>query len=341
MDTADQLFRIKKMAPSAARRIFASDPRVFSVGVCAWHKGFAFRALRNVKSNRGNERCVEHIDDIPVDYRDFKRDPVLQVNVADPTLTGPSTSATPQRTLACGAELQNFQCDERRALKTRRGIQPLLGTLGCFVRLVDGDELALLTNGHVLSPSGEAMPDDIVYSDGCVQQTPANDVALYRAIHQTLPVLSTQSTMPANGAPDWSEADAAVAILRDTIQHRQEVETPRGPRKLAGHAEAAPGDLVYKRGRTTGYTEGVVDTVGNVIRMWAPDGVHRYWFRDCIAIVDRAGQGQFSGHGDSGAVIVRHKDNVVLGLHFSGAPDGYCYANEMTQVLAHLGCKMA
>lgn len=344
MATAAELSSAKEKAPSAARDLFASDSRIFSVGIGRRDSRYVWRAVRNVARPRGcgSGRCLEVVAGLPVYYRDVRREPTFHVNVAcSPTPRIPAPSQ-PRRVLRCGAQVQNYDCDVRQG-QHQGFMHKTLGTLGCFVRLseCDGGELALLSNAHVLCPRGDARSADAIYSDGCTLRTPANDVAWYRAVHHCgLPVTSHKADAPEDGSSDWNEADAALAILRDHIDHKQELSTPRGSRPLNGYAEAMPGDCVYKFGQQTRYTEGMVDAVAEIIRVPAPTPNSWYWFRNAFSVIARTSSQNFTDFGDSGSVIVRENDDMAVGLNFAGG-SGLSFANDMATVLKHLNCRLA
>ncbi len=94
---------------------------------------------------------------------------------------------------------------------------------------------------------------------------------------------------------------------------------------------------VRKRGRTTGLTYGIVDTVDLTVSIDYGDGLGSVTLTDQIGIdVDPAQSVQFGNSGDSGSVVVDDDRNIV-GLYFAGTDDGsYGVANPIQSVLAAL-----
>jgi hypothetical protein len=341
MATAAELSLAKKTAPSAARDLFASDSRIFSVGVGWGGNRPVWRVIRNITKPRGSAQCLEEVGGFQVSYADVRAEPAFRANVAYSDPPGTSANAQPRRTLLCGVELQNYDYDDRQRKKSNGApMQIRLGTLGCFVRLNDGDELALLSNAHVLCPHGDGNSGDLIYNCGCKTPTRFNEVASYRPVHNGLPVTWPGAQEPVDGSPAWNEADAALATLCDNIDHCQQLPTSRGLRTLKGCAEAMPGDKVYKCGQRTGYTEGVIDATDVFFKMAAPTANHWYWFRGGITITPEPGFPKFDDVGDSGAVAVRQSDDMAIGLNFAGG-SGFTFANDMATVLKHLNCRLA
>lgn len=111
---------------------------------------------------------------------------------------------------------------------------------------------------------------------------------------------------------DMAVAKTYVDYINDTIYNQKIAFTPTGVREK---------DIVYKVGRTTGYTTGEVISTSASVKVHYEDK----WavFTDVIAIkgIDEA----FMKPGDSGAIII--KDNKIAGIGFAGNPDtGYAFA---------------
>ncbi len=105
---------------------------------------------------------------------------------------------------------------------------------------------------------------------------------------------------------------------------------------VTGTNSAAIGDPVRKRGRTTGLTYGIVDSLDMTVIVPYP-GIGEVTLTNQIGIrPDTTRNAKFSGSGDSGAAIVNDAGEVV-GLHFAGNPaDGHAAANPIAGVLAAL-----
>ncbi|QFZ23615.1 chymotrypsin family serine protease [Saccharothrix syringae] len=123
-----------------------------------------------------------------------------------------------------------------------------------------------------------------------------------------------------------SRVDAA-AIMLTTPRHRAEV-VGLGP--VLGHAAAAVGQRVRKRGRTTAVTEGVVASTDAAITLDFGVGLGVRTLHDQIRIETP----RFADHGDSGAVLLDDANRVV-GLYLGGSR---CrgFANPIAPVLDQL-----
>jgi hypothetical protein len=173
-----------------------------------------------------------------------------------------------------------------------------IGTLGCLAIDNTNNDIVILSNRHVLADSGEQV-DDLVGQPGqpcdccccecCfiakfVRATPAND----------------------------TNVDAAIAKLSNGVEHNYINEILEiGP--VFGTAPAASLDVVRKRGRTTGFTEGTVASVSFNFTM-ASTGIN---YTGQIDVSPNAPHPRFSAPGDSGSVYV-NRLNQIVGLHFAG-----------------------
>ncbi|HEY5878166.1 MAG TPA: hypothetical protein VIU11_04605 [Nakamurella sp.] len=91
---------------------------------------------------------------------------------------------------------------------------------------------------------------------------------------------------------------------------------------VRGTIGATIGVAVRKRGRTTGFTHGRVDSVDATVSIPYGDGLGTVTLRHQIRVVpDTAQNARFSDRGDSGSVVV-DADNRVLGLLFGGTTSG-------------------
>lgn len=134
--------------------------------------------------------------------------------------------------------------------------------------------------------------------------------------------------------------DAAVATLDGS---REVLAETFEARQLQGASQPMLGMQVWKSGRTTGLTEGMVDG----IRMSVPLNYGRAGtvvIRDVFRIVPLPGAGniEVSLGGDSGSVWATD-DGLAVGLHFAGetgnAPE-HALANELLPVLSRLQVRL-
>jgi hypothetical protein len=132
---------------------------------------------------------------------------------------------------------------------------------------------------------------------------------------------------------DVNTVDCAIARPLDGLAvdpHIVQIGTPRAVMK------ARMDLIVHKFGRTTGYTVGRVVSVDTDVRVGF--GERQLLFRHQIAI-ESVGDGQFSGPGDSGALIVDRTTQTGVGLLFAGSPS-MAFANHLEDVMDALGVRL-
>src|SRR5205807_3127357 len=125
-------------------------------------------------------------------------------------------------------------------------------------------------------------------------------------------VASPAGATPAAGTAHLNDVDAGVAGLQSAAVFHQAYLSSRAVAAPSGHTAAAIGDHVYKVGRTTGLTRGIVTAVGNVVGP-IPYAPGPCWFRRTIIIEGLHGT-MFSDHGDSGSAILKEGTGEVVGL---------------------------
>jgi hypothetical protein len=192
------------------------------------------------------------------------------------------------------------------------------GTIGAFVEDASG-AIYILSNSHVLAKSGGAK-----FGDAILQPGPADGGTLPRA----LVALVRRSVTLQHGAV----MDAAVAELCAGINFTPTYANQRINPIVAG---VTPRARVWKVGRTTGLTTGVVRAVGvDSVPVTYDGGV--VYLDDQIEIDGEAGP--FSRGGDSGSLLIDAGNNPV-GLLFAGSEQGgatghgVAYANPLAPVL--------
>jgi hypothetical protein len=194
------------------------------------------------------------------------------------------------------------------------------GTLGIF--LGNGQ---ILSNRHVFAPSGAELGDPIL-QPGPVDggHAPEDEVGVLRQV------------VPLDRSGD-NVVDAATCELGDHV----DLGEPRldGLAALGGAVRPAalnPDDVVRKRGRTTGQTEGRVTAIEIDSLAVRYDGDTVVRFSGQIEI-EGVGDTPFSAPGDSGSVVML--DGRPAALVFAGANfDGWnvTYANPLDAVLDRL-----
>lgn len=222
----------------------------------------------------------------------------------------------------------------------QRKIRPLLigasvghvdisaGSVGAFV--VRDGRTCLLSNNHVLANEGFASAGDSVVQPGTLDRgrDPADRVADFLTAVDLDPV----GTNFVDAALAELVVDHDPSRLRE-ITGSDQVLAGLGPEALDEQA------TVYKIGRTTGATEGVV-TAFELDNVMVGYDIGNVRFDGQIEI-EGVGDGAFSDGGDSGALIVDAEMQAV-GLLFSGTDSGatngsgLTYANPIHRVLDDL-----
>jgi hypothetical protein len=222
-----------------------------------------------------------------------------------------------------------------KAAHFRRRIRPLTpgysighravgaGTLGTFV--ADKTHAYILSNNHVLAKN-RARPGNAIFQNAHFD---AGDVPLTNIVGglaRWVPIRRTGNFV-----------DAALS----TINADEDLDPRHTGHPLSGwRASPTPGERVWKAGRTTGVTTGVVRAIEvdrvEVDYSEAGDGTLMCSFDGQIEIVGSKKTPVFSRGGDSGSVIL-DADDAAVGLLFAGnRQGGVTYANPLGAVFASL-----
>lgn len=184
------------------------------------------------------------------------------------------------------------------------------GTLGGLVRDNVSGNAAILSNNHVLADSNEAVTGDSILQPG-----PADGGALPADLIATL----TRFVPIDFSERAQNRVDGAIAtpvnpsdVAWDTIDIGP--ETPQTARVLSVDDL---GVSLQKTGRTTGYTEGVVESLFATTRVQY-DLFKQATFVDQIIASQPSSKEPFSDGGDSGSLIYDSNKRVV-GLLFAGS----------------------
>jgi hypothetical protein len=203
------------------------------------------------------------------------------------------------------------------------------GTLGAFVRRRERDngEVFVLSNNHVLANESRAARGDSV-----LQQSPHDDGV---DPDERIGVFSKAIAL----RPDRPNlVDAAIAVLDDGMEFFSSW-LRGGATELRGQRRAflAPGERVWKLGRTSGLTRGVVSAI-ELDNVLVGFDIGDLSFDNQIE-VRGSGRRPFSDGGDSGSLIL-DEDGRACALLFAGgaADDGTdrTYANPIETVLDKL-----
>ncbi len=208
------------------------------------------------------------------------------------------------------------------------------GTIGAFPISRKTGRTVLLSNNHVLANENRGKVGDAILQPGTIDGgTRAADM---------IGTLADSVPLKVQGA---NLMDAAVAMLADDIACDAVTLTGAPPATLKG-LRAAPldiGDTVYKIGRTTGLTRGLVSAIEvDDIVVDYEIGSLRF---DRQIEVEGADATAFSEGGDSGSLVF-DADGHGAALLFAGTDQGgsngrgLSYASELAAVLDALDLKL-
>ena len=206
----------------------------------------------------------------------------------------------------------------------------LVGTLG-FLATIDGlegpDNIALVTNAHVLA-ANQSKIGDTVYQPDSTKTLPNNSIGKVLK----LPAKDNYKFAYPGEAQDEFYIDCAAGQLNICISsccHTNCGESfgnwirglnVNGSNVIADVGRARQGDIVYKVGRFTGRTKGRIKKADLSIPVDPSLGLPSP--KNVIEIEpleeDCSGVMRFAGEGDSGAAIITEQGNLV-GLHYSAA----------------------
>jgi endonuclease G len=197
------------------------------------------------------------------------------------------------------------------------------GTLGAkVIDLKSGDEM-ILSNWHVLAGRPGAKPGLPTWQPGWIDGGTNEDNTIAELTRWVL-----------------GPYDAAVATLNGA--RRVTTKTLEG-RSIVDVTEPKLGMRVWKSGRSTGYTEGIIDGIKMRVSIpYGELGVKR--IESVFHIVPRPGapKTEISKGGDSGAVWVDDESGKAVGLHFAGEranlPE-HALANEIILVTRSLNVR--
>jgi hypothetical protein len=323
---------------SAAEILFDLDPRVRSVGITRHGEAFGYRAVRNsamIVPLAAIGEPVREVHGVPVLFTDTPGEVESLAAVAASGPASPAASSLVQevgrhRPLVSGLQIQNFDDDLREGVLDK-GLM-IVGTLGCFVRLPDG-EPGFLSNNHVVAGEnrGRRKADRILQPGGGTFD-PADLVGILEDFVDLR--VSPVGATPRKGNAIFNEVDAGVVRLSTEVSFNQGFLLFHNLVAPNGVARAKAEDQVFKVGRTTGLTHGKVTDVATIVGP-IPYDPGPCWFRRAIVIEGLNGT-LFSDKGDSGSAIVR-TNGEVIGLLYAGNGQ-QTYACPIEDVLNGLHC---
>jgi hypothetical protein len=190
------------------------------------------------------------------------------------------------------------------------------GTLGFFARSASG--LVLVSNNHVLARTNMASAGDPILQPGSADHGGPED-AIGELDH------FVQLDFEGGKNP----ADAASARVDEGVALEKLSE---GGELVANPASARPNIGVFKCGRTTGVTHGLVSDIAATIKV-------RYGLGTALLsdqILVRGVQSPFSAPGDSGSLVIDSSSRCPVGMVCGGSTK-FTVVNKIENVLTGLG----
>jgi S1-C subfamily serine protease len=231
-----------------------------------------------------------------------------------------------------------------------------VGTLGFFLR--DAKDTYLVSNNHVIGKSSDKARARTVLGEAVVQPGTLDltdielrllptEVQLVKEVKiaevaAIVPLqFMTPKKIPVN------KVDAAAARLVDSQRSRSDIDRlafgggilrtsayqadRNDPNKVLGESR------VYKVGRTTGYTEGVVIALAATATIGYAGG-SAYFAGQLVVRATTDNVGPFSNPGDSGSAVLNARHELV-GLLFAGSQQ-QTLVNPITDVLTELASEL-
>ncbi len=207
-----------------------------------------------------------------------------------------------------------------------------VGTLGCFAQLVTDDTLVLLSNEHVL------------YSDGAVAGDKIGQPNLDNKCCCCCAYVDGIIGTILSPAINNSNVDCAIAIVNTGVATDYILNNSMANTELHinGTDTAVVGDLVRKIGRTSGLTNGRVNSINGP----TSSKTGQIFIRpvDTETFTESTnGKKAFSDGGDSGSAIIDEANNII-GLLWGGDPGTHtvdetyaCHINDVLTAFRDAG----
>ena len=188
------------------------------------------------------------------------------------------------------------------------------GTIGYFCRpkkkYAVGREVHLLSNSHIFANFRRNRVDEC----DLISQPSPTEIDNHRPIAKLKRFSEIQFE---NNYDNPNYIDAAIAKLFKQIPYKPEIPLIGKIGSVSGTKSIKPGMLCKKVGRTTGYTEGKIVSINLDIWVNYSRGAKKALFKDQILIQPIGRFNKFVSNGDSGSMVVNHKNSAV-GLIFAG-----------------------
>jgi len=197
------------------------------------------------------------------------------------------------------------------------------GTLGILVKDGGGTDVMMLSNYHVMClADGNAKKDDEICQEA------RSDNAFGWCGNCSKLVCWRVENVKIDGVSYG--IDAAVAKL---TARKASIGSIEGIGKVSGAGKAKVCMSVWKRGRTTRLTSGVVeDVVAAVVEDFGA-GIGEVILRNQIIVVGEREGEKFTQGGDSGSVYVDKATKAVVALHWGGTTGGRSVGSPIAAVL--------
>ena len=313
-----------KEAAAAYFRGFATAANSKKTGaisdnIMGWGIGAKFvdsEVLHQESTVRVYVRELEHAPRIPERFGDLQTDVVAVGQIVAYPRAEIEQRENPIRPSPCGVSVGHPDIGA--------------GTLGCLVK--NAGNHYILSNNHVLANGNDANIGDPVIQPG------PDDGGTYS--HDVIATLECYQEI--DFSEDWdnpNRIDAAIALVGDCNQDVVLPEIIDIGLPRATTMTASPGQIVWKRGRTTRYTVGRIKAVSARVKVDYGIGQgnrNRYaWFDKQIEVED-FNSGPFSAFGDSGSLIVAANTRKPVALLFANSTtDKTTFANPIDLVLQH------
>lgn len=202
------------------------------------------------------------------------------------------------------------------------------GSIGCVLRSRSGERF-VLSNNHVLANCNDAKESDAVLQPGAYDGGKRNEKYTIGELYAFRPI-----DFVGINYTDW-----ALAKLYSDQQYVEPIIPDEG--KLNGHSDPQIFMDVFKYGRSTKMTFGIIETLDADIKVEYEGGLLAFFEDQMEVASNNTRKPYFSKEGDSGSVIVNQYTKEAVGLLFSGGDDGTTFANNLNVVLNDVKSKIS
>jgi hypothetical protein len=207
------------------------------------------------------------------------------------------------------------------------------GTAGLLVQdVTDSTIKYILSNNHVLGAQGPNLCPGTATPGIWTLQPGTLDIGTDPGNDPNYQVGTYAKNVPFTRFPA-NKVDAALATTT-TAWAKSEIFNLGEP--TLGIAVPAPGMAVVKSGRTTGVTNGTIDSINAAVRVSYGTGCGKFRFKGQVIVTP----GTFSGSGDSGSAILESATMKPVALLFAGSST-QVIGNDIGNVFSALGVTMS